>query len=137
MKTNYLIAVIALLAGFGGGVAFHHWGLASPTRYQIVSGGAAGNAFRLDSQTGDTWLITATGLETLVIPPDTQLSLDSAKDIFKTLKDAGAFNTKIQPDGGFAPQALRDWAIQMNRLTSKDGRASSGLYDAAAQRNSK
>ena len=137
MKPNYLIVAIALLVGFGGGVAFHRWGIASFNRYQLISGGSAGNAFRQDTQTGDTWLITSTGLETLVIPPDAQVSLASAKQLYDALKDAGILDAKSQPPGTIAPQTLRDWAIQMNRISAKEGRASSGIYDPAALRSPK
>ena len=148
MKPNYLLAALALLAGFGGGVAFHRWGIeprggnqliraGSAGRYQLISGGSAGNVFRQDTQTGDTWLITSTGIETLVLPPDAQFSFDKAKDLYETLKGAKILETGANTTGIHPVETLRDWAIRMNRMTAKEGQASSGIYDAAALRSAK
>ena len=148
MKPNYLLAAIALLAGFGGGVAFHHWGIAyrgqyqsssggPGGRYQIISGGSAGNDFRQDTQTGDTWLITSTGIETLVLPADAQISFDKAKNLYESLRDSKTFEAGATANGIHPVETLRDFAIRMNRMTAKDGQASSGIYDAAALRSAK
>ena len=86
----------------------------SRNRYQLVSANNAGMVFKIDTFTGHTWRITASGEESLVCPPGPMLSLQDVKDMHATLFEGGV--TKL---------GLRDWAIELHRKTD------SSLYDAA------
>ena len=127
MRSYYFIIPLALVIGFGAGVAFSRWGQQSPKRYQIASAGQAGNAFRLDTQTGDAWLLTASGEETFVTPPTPPLTKESITELYTTLKEGNVPGL---------PQSLRAWAIKMNQMTGTNGR-SSGAYDAVLVHPSK
>jgi len=119
MKSHYFIVALSLLVGFVVGVAFCHWGPTSSHRYQIAIAGQAGNAFQMDTQTGDTWLLTSSGQKMLTIPPSDPYTKEEITSLYTTLKDA-----KVVKD-----ISLHGWAVQMNILSGTNGH-SSGKYDA-------
>ena len=120
-----LVTLLSLAIGFGAGIAFQVSRSVPGQRYQIISAGQSGNAFRMDVVTGDTWLLTPSGDETLVLPPEPQFTLKQISDLHKTMKDAKVDGT---------PETLRDYSIQMNHLSDAANRKR-GLYDNGALRS--
>jgi hypothetical protein len=122
MKTLIPVAILSLFAGFFSGVFFQSWRSTLPPRYQIVSSGQSGNAFRLDVVSGDTWLLTSQGEETLVLPPGPQLTRKGISDLHKTLRDANVEDI---------PETVRDYSIKLTR----DRPENRGLWDNGALRS--
>ena len=115
------IAILALFAGFCSGVIFQNWRSTPPPRYQIISSGQSGNAFRLDVVSGDTWLLTPQGEETLVLPPGPQVTRQAVIDLHKSMRDGNVPDT---------PETVRDFAIKMMREAGVRG-----VYDNGALRS--
>ena len=102
MKTLIPVAILSLFAGFFTGVIFQIWRSTPPPRYQIISSGQSGNAFRLDVVSGDTWLLTPQGEETLVLPPRTAIAQEMGAALVRA-----AFSSNIKERRDCSDRALR------------------------------